>query len=294
MDPEKNNQTKIKTIHTFSSDMADAVREQEATVIRIALAEKNKREMLSQTREEQRGLSNNIFYLIGGIILVGLSIWGVNFFIDQGKKQSAIEAPPTRVETIIKSDEQKLVDVTQITNKIDMIDLLQNETSEVIPENQIKAIILYETNTEGRRIITLADFFKKIDSQIPSSLLSSLDSNFMIGVHNIKNENKVFIVMQTNNYNQTFSGMIAWEPSILFDLFRVMNVNVSSGIQGIFETPWSDKIIENRDTRTLDIFQGQTALIYMFIDRNKILISTDQENIKEVIQRNITQASKPL
>ncbi|MEY2671970.1 MAG: hypothetical protein RL687_387, partial [Candidatus Parcubacteria bacterium] len=92
---EKNNQTKIQNIHTYSSDMADAVREQEATVIKIALAEKERKDKEKYVEENKSNFSFNIFYVIGGIALIVSSVWATFYFIQKGREASAIAVKKT-------------------------------------------------------------------------------------------------------------------------------------------------------------------------------------------------------
>lgn len=293
---EKNNQNqKIQTLHTFSSDMADAVREQEATVIKIALAEKAKKEKMEESYLDKKASSNNIYYVIGGIVLVALSIWGIFFLIQKGKEASSIE--PTQniaVDTLIHSDEQVLLDVTNITTKNDFIDLIKKEKEKDMKQGNVKSIILYTVSNGAKKQITTQNLFNLMRLSSPGLLTRSFEPGFMMGLYKNDSKSNLFIILQTKDYNQTFSGMLEWEPTLLLDMFSMFDIDVSSSTQSVFETPWSDKIISNKDARVLRLMNGQELLTYMFADKNRLIISDKQEVSVEVLSRLVTQNLKPL
>lgn len=291
---EKNNQTKIQNIHTYSSDMADAVREQEATVIKIALAEKERKDREKYVEENKNNFSSNIFYVIGGVALVVSSIWATSYFIQKGKEASSVAVKKTTVDTLIKTDEQAMLDVTNITNKQDLINAIKTEKLKEIKIGNTKSIVLY-TNTEaGIKLITTEDLIERLTINIPGTLARSLHESFMLGVHQIGGERNLFLVFSTNDYNSSFAGMLSWEPTILSSMFSLFSVNVSSSLEGVFETPWGDKIILNKDSRVLSLPDGTELLSYMFIDKNKFILTDKEETIKEMIQRLVTQNIKPI
>ncbi|MFA7192215.1 MAG: hypothetical protein WC089_02885 [Candidatus Paceibacterota bacterium] len=291
---KKNNPTKIQNIHTYSSDMADAVREQEATVIKIALAEKERKDREKYVEENKNNFSSNIFYVIGGVVLIVSSIWATSYFIQKGKEASSIAVKKTTVDTLIKTDEQMMLDVTSITNKQDLINAIKTEKLKEIKIGNIKSIVLY-TNTEtGVKMLTTTDLLERLSINVPGALARSLHESFMLGVHQIGGERNLFLVLSTNDYNSSFAGMLSWEPTILSSMFSLFSVNVSSSLEGVFETPWGDKIILNKDSRVLSLPDGTELLSYMFIDKNKLILTDKEETIKEVIQRLVTQNIKPI
>lgn len=291
---EKNNLNKIQNIHTYSSDMADAVRKQEATVIKIALAEKERRDREKLLMDNKTNFSNNIFYIIGGIVLIGLSIFGTTYFIQKGKEASSVEVKNTTVNTIVKTDEQAFIDVTTITNKQDLLNAIKEEKIKDLKVGNTKSIILYKNTDNTRSIINVKDFFERLNISIPGILDRSIDDSFMLGVYNNQNEKYLFTILSINDYERAFSGMINWEPTILSSMFNLFSINVSSGSVGIFETPWQDKIVLNKDARVLKNENTGELMYYMFIDKNKLIITDSEEAIKEIIQRLVTQNIKPM
>jgi hypothetical protein len=291
---EKNNQTKIQNIHTYSSDMADAVREQEATVIKIALAEKERKDKEKYVEENKSNFSFNIFYVIGGIVLIVSSVWATFYFIQKGREASAIAVKKTTVDTVIKTDEQAMIDVTDIANKQDFLTAIKTEKLKDIKIGNTKSIVLY-TNIDGNtKLITTSDFISRLEINLPGGLARSLQDSFMLGVYDNGNDKNLFLILSTNDYNSSFAGMLSWEPTILSSVFSLFSVNVSSGASSIFETPWQDKIISNKDSRVLIVDNNPELLSYMFLDKNKLILTENEKVIKEILQRLVTQNIKPM
>lgn len=291
---EKNNQTKIQNIHTYSSDMADAVREQEATVIKIALAEKERKEREKYIEQDKKNFSSNIFYVIGGIALVVSSIWATSYFIQKGKEASSIAVKKTTVDTLIKTDEQVMIDVTNITNKQDLISAIKTEKSKEIKIGNTKSIVLYTKTDTETKLVSAQDLIDKLNINLPGPLARSFGESFMLGIYQTGGQRNIFLIFSTNDYNSSFAGMLSWEPTILSSVFTLFSVNVSSSLDSVFETPWQDKIILNKDSRVLSLADGTELLSYMFIDKNKLILTDKEDTIKEMIQRLVTQNIKPI
>ncbi len=65
-----------KALRTYTSDMADAIRQNEVSVIKIALAEKEKREQENIYKQAEGTKTSKIFFVIGGIILISVGLVG--------------------------------------------------------------------------------------------------------------------------------------------------------------------------------------------------------------------------
>lgn len=294
MDEQNIANQKIKPLHTYTSDMADAVREQEATVIKIALAEKQKREAEAETVIAKKSFSMNIFYVIGGILFLCFAIWGTIFLIEKGKQASSIEAKKTQVDTLVQGDSQTILDITSIKTKDELKNAIVNVSKKEIKNKTIESIVLVTVSNNVSTFVKTSDFIKLAEIKMPGSLSRNLAEDFMIGVYNDDSQNHTFIIFRMNDYDQAFASMLSWEPNILSDMFNLLNVDVSSVQQNIFETPWKDKIIENKDSRILVDDLDHEILTYMFLGKDKVIITNNEPSIKAVLQRLVTQNIKSL
>lgn len=294
MDEQNIANQKIKPLHTYTSDMADAVREQEATVIKIALAEKQKREAEAETIIAKKSFSMNIFYVIGSIFILGISIWGTIFLIEKGKQSSAIEAKKIQIDTIVLGDTQTILDITSIQNKDELKNAIINASKKEIKNKTIESIVMVTVSNNISTKVKASDFIKLAEIKMPGSLARTISDDYMVGIYNDNSQNHIFLIFKVSDYDQAFAGMLLWESNILSDMFNTLGTKVSSGSQNIFETPWRDKIIENKDSRVLVDEMNTEILTYMFLSKDKIIITDNQPAIKESLQRLVTQNMKPL
>ncbi len=294
--PQLNTKNDIKTIHTYESDMADAVREQQASIIKIALAEQNKKSREQLLGTATKAKSKNIFFIIGGIILVAGAFVGAYLLMSGAKTASVVAPVQTNIQTFIPYDTSANIDITRSVGKEEIGKTITTEASKTGKPNSIKSIFLTKENDTGTAVIATQDFFTLINAQAPGALVRSLSSQYMLGTYQKDSASvpHLFIMFKTSDYSQTFSGMLAWERTLLDDLFTVFNVDVSGGKSTLFGTPWKDVIINNKDARVLSDESGKDVLYYLFIDKNTLLITDSKDAITETTNRLITANSKPL
>lgn len=289
----------LKTIHTYSSDMADAVRTNEVSVIKIALAEQNKRELEAKYKAQQGTNVSKILMLLGGIILIGLAIGGVYFLMK--KKEAANIAPASlstkNIDTLISYDDQSFLDTTNATSIEDITKIINTEATKTITPGKIKSLFLTKGITGAAELITSRNFLSIIKTTAPEALTRSLEDKSMTGLYQPKaNGSKphLFMLFQTKDYNQAYAGMLGWEKTMLSDMFLLFGVDISGDRNALLEKPWNDIIIKNKDARILYDDIGTELLYYVFINKNTFLIADNQEAINEIIDRVLAKNIKPL
>jgi len=102
----------------------------------------------------------------------------------------------------------------------------------------------------------------------------------------------MFLILETNDYNQAYISMLEWEETMLRDLFVLFNITNSEGDNSIFEKPWRDTIVNNKDARVLYDDEGQAILYYVFMNKSTFVIANNQEALKEIIARLIIKNSQ--
>jgi RNA-binding protein YhbY len=290
------NEKDIKVLRTYTSDMADAIRDNEASVIKIALAEKDKREREVVYEQAEGTTTSKTFYVIGGIILIVCALVG-SYFLFQKKKINDTPQPIiNNIDTFISYDSQIHIDVTNATNSKELIETIDKD----LTKNQglIKGLFLEKKVNNLTELITSNNLFTIIDASIPGTLARSLADNFLIGKYFKKNnEPALFLIFQINNYTQAYASTLEWEKTMLKDLFVLFKIDtpmVDGKENPIFEKQWKDVIINNRDARVLYGENGEGILYYVFVNKDKLLITNNIEAMKEVIARLITKNTKPL
>jgi hypothetical protein len=75
--------------------------------------------------------------------------------------------------------------------------------------------------------------------------------------------------------------MIKWEGNIVNDLKAIFPAPLETKFLMGFE----DKEIQNHDTRVLNDRDGNSVLIYSFINQKYLVIAQNEEPIKEIFRR---------
>jgi hypothetical protein len=140
----------------------------------------------------------------------------------------------------------------------------------------------------------------------PDALARSLDpAQYIFGVH-AYDDNQAFLIFKTSSYEQAFSGMLAWEPSMQKDLAPLFTRTPELHIQtnpaasstaatstatsapqapAVLPTGFQDAIIENHDARVIENASGDILLLWTFLDRNTLVIATNEATLREIISR---------
>jgi len=288
-----NTEKDIKNLRTYTSDMADAIRTNEVSVIKIALAEKEKREEEEIYKEAEGTNASKIFLIIGGIILIASATFGAYYLIQQKKIKNTPISIINNVDTFISYDLFSNLDINGITN----INDLSNTIKQIEPASprMIKALFLTEkTNGPAKALIT-KNFLSFIGANPPSALARSLSDKYLLGKYsNEDSTSTIFLIFQTTDYAIAYSAMLDWEKNILRDLYVLFNINIPNSNSAIFENQWKDIIVSNIDARVLYGENGEGILYYAFVNKNNFVITGNIEALKEIIIRLQTKNSLPL
>ena len=281
------NNKNIKVLRTYTSDMANAIRDNEMSVITIALAEKAKREEEELYRKAEGTSTSKILLSIGGIILIAAAILGSYYLVQKKKEKDAVTPIINNIETFISYDSSSVIDVTGATNILELESIINQK--EQASTGTITALFLTKKINNISETITASDFLSLVGTTAPSALIRSLSDTYLFGKYS--NENSVdenaksgmFLILQTTNYNQTYVSALEWEKTLLSDLFVLFNMPEQNS--SLLNKEWKDIIINNKDARVLYGENGQGVLYYVFVNKNNFVIANNVDALKEVISR---------
>jgi hypothetical protein len=138
----------------------------------------------------------------------------------------------------------------------------------------------YPTAGTPERVIpaTTEEIMAVVAPQAPRSFIRSLGTPVMFG--SVK-QTKVepFIILQSSNFDTAFAGMLAWERTMTSDLAPLFSEQITPLMQ------FSDAITNNRAIRILKDEMGNEGLVYAFVNKNLILITTSTEALSVLIDR---------
>lgn len=300
---DKDQQSKninIKTIHTYQTDMAEAVRDNEISVIKIAMAEQKKRERDEIYRKaEGNGFTKSLFAIGGIILLAGASL--SIYFVTQ--KNKIANAPlkneiSKNIETIISYDNQSFLDSTSISSSVDFVKLMRPEIEKEEKQDSIKSIFLTKSINNKSELLTLNDFIKLMNFSAPNSLTRSLSDPYMIGTYtpnknDVDNKPHLFLLFNVKDYSIVYAGMLQWEKNLLANTYNIFNIDIATD-SNILETPFKDIIVGNKDGRVLYDKNGNIILYYLFINKNNLIITDNENTIRKIDTRLLIKQTKPL
>jgi flagellar basal body-associated protein FliL len=265
----------LKNLRTYQGDVDDIVGKGEVTMTSIALAEQQRQSLrpdvaAAEQPTDQENIQHKIMLIVGGLLLIlGIvTIGAVIYNSMQDKQQAKIAVSDALVAYAQKNDLP-----TASSTRADLLgQIISYRQSFKLPVN---SILYLNTVGSAKTPMSVQDMMLLLAPQIPDALLRSFDPTYMIGVYSF-DTNEPFIILTTSDFGSAYAGMLKWEATMPQDLARVFNLpKLAPGAAPyIFE----DEAFKNKDLRVVKDADRHTVLLYSFIDRNTLVI-TSHENI---------------
>lgn len=303
----------LPPIRTYKGDIEDLLKRGKTSTVTIAMAEDKRRigKLLSTTEEEERlARSGSRVAIIAAIILIfaGLTILGWFVFI----RKTPIQTVPAYIaSTIITADQSKEIAVDNLTRRSFIDKIIAEKNTLNITLGSVAEFILTKGKAEEKKRIDTSTFMTILQTQAPSSLERSLAGEFVFGLHSGSGGYKPFIIFKTDSFQETFASMLNWEttlPNDLGPIFLSGDTNQTNNLvatttetkmatssetgatNGNFHLKWSDAVLRNKDARVVKDQNGQIVLLYSFVDQKTLIITTNENTLKELMDRLRTAA----
>ncbi|MCR4334409.1 MAG: hypothetical protein NUV47_01595 [Patescibacteria group bacterium] len=265
-----------RPLRTYESDVADTIKSKNVSVTKIAIAEKIKKEKNDLTSPiPPSPLLKNISLFFISLILVVSGLYAIYEFY-YVPKSKVIVINKTVVPNIIVSDIDKEV----------TIETINSETNNLsIPENSIANLYITKGEGDAKKLISAQEFLSLLQTDAPDQYVRTLEPDFMFGIHSF-NGNNPFIIFKTNLYQSAFAGMLKWEATLANDLSVIFSTTAQP-TPDILATskPFIDLVIKNKDVRALTNQYDRITLLYTFLDKETLLITTNEFTLKEILNR---------
>lgn len=282
---EQSPTTDPHAIRTYASDLAEVMRTKQGSVVKIALAEQERRSAEEANRSPTS--KKNILLAGGalGLIAVGILIF---FLTNSGTPQGTVPITDTGgvLPSLLSTDTDKDLDVTGL-NADNVMQAVARELANATPKlNTIERVILTEKIGTGSRTVTTGRLFEASGANVPKPLLRSFDMYPTIGIHAFDG-NGLFFLFHLDSYTTGFSGMLAWEITLFEDMYQYFGITAVGDRADIASAKWVDKVIKNQDTRALLDQKGNAVLYYTFLgeDKSLLLIASKESTLGEVVNR---------
>lgn len=297
LDQVAKRESSTNTVKTFQSDISSTVKTDNVSMIKIALAENERREKsgnlldVSSPKKSYKGLLVVIFTLV---VLAG-AVGFVYFYFNKPPAPTLKETIAPKEPELVYSENQVAIDVTSkapatILQEIKTVSLAKFDLG------TIQRVFLTTQNASGtRQSITSSELFSKLKSRAPESLIRSIEPYFIIGAYSFTPHDS-FVLFKVKSYDSAYASMLQWEPYMETDIGNMFiyesltptennqastTITTIDRVAGVFK----DKILQNKDTRALILPDGSTKFLYTFLDKQTLLIVSSEKGLKEIIFR---------
>jgi len=289
--PPENRERNEAVVRTFKDDIQHLVRNQKLSMTHIAAAESDRR-----GREEPRAkkeIEPNKTPIIIGLTVLFITIaivFGLGFYYIQQRNSGA--TPITQIDPpIILTQARQSVDITDLGARLIIESLATIRRTTFASLGSVVELYLTRvvktSETDSTLIhVTSTDFLNLIEAHVSQAFKQSLNPKYILGIHTI-DENVPFLVLTTNSYGHSFSGMLAWEKYIEEDLLPLFSPNAEFVKPATAEgdNAFTDDVVENLDVRILHDSTGKVRILYAFVNRTSVIITTDVRTLIEIANR---------
>ncbi len=305
----------IKNLRTLQGDVADAIKKQNTSVITIAVAEQKRKREKEPKSTENKSKTNNTLAIVLSIIFIILGLGTIFAFYFFQKTPASQEERRNKVQTIIGYDQIIAIPINSLS-KEKLLEFFDKERrNESINRDEILYTALIEDLMEGQtRFISTEEFFALLEHSAPPALLRSFGKDFMFGFYKLEG-NEPFLIIEIESFENAYNEMFKWEENINKDVGSIFskrtiaitekNDDTNSSFTGMatssatttenvtrimnydldINSEFEDETYRNKDARVLKNINGETVLLYSFLDKNTLLLTTNGTVLLEMVDR---------
>jgi hypothetical protein len=194
-------------IHTYSEDFSDRMKDQHASTVTVLAAEQDVgREPVV---EQGESATHRALVVAAGVLLIVLSGAGV-YYAYRGYAAAhmpVVVTPPISAPIFINEEEKTTGEGGVLLRAI--------EASLARPLASGSVRLVGSTNATTTR----EGLFTALPFSAPNILLRNVEGpQSMVGVINVEGAQSAFFILGVSSYNDTFAGMLQWEPDMTKDL----------------------------------------------------------------------------
>lgn len=307
--PAPKDESVVKAVETYQGDIERVVQKGKTSVVSIAAAEAERRNIDAiqkkpAFKKETLSLMRKIVFIVGGVVFLLGAVVVIYVAFKRPPSvdiQSPIQAP------FINVDETKILTIpTGAINHATMINALEAQREGVsLSLGLISRFYIATATSSGAQpeLVTTTRLLQAMSSTVPGALLRAIDDQeYLLGVHSY-DDNQPFLILKVDDYEQAFSGMLEWEATMergLTPFFtRTPQLHLSNAVSTstatstatttppvpVLHSSFVDRIVENYDARVIENDQKDILLLWAFLNRSTLVITTNDATLREIISR---------
>ncbi len=274
--PSHNPGVQIKNLRTYQGDVEEAIAKNHFTTSTILIAEQKRKAQNETSNPEtaiNSGARNKFFILTGALFLIlGIATVSVVFYLKS--RNTAVVVQNTKA--LMGFSEEKIIPISDLNREKFINDILSEKLSANLQVNSVLYINTTDTRDEPE---DLENVLLILAPNMPPSLSRSFDKEYMLGIYSF-GSNEPFIILTTSDFANSYSGMLKWEKDMVLDLGKIFSIPQYVGSS----TPeFKDEAMKNKDLRVLKSSDKKTVLLYSFIDKNTLVITTNGDILNAII-----------
>ncbi|KKW35979.1 hypothetical protein A2852_00935 [Candidatus Adlerbacteria bacterium RIFCSPHIGHO2_01_FULL_54_23] len=307
----------VKPIQTYQRDIERVIEQKNVSVVSVAAAEAERRAQGGTSQKEaaphpeQNTLLKRTALTIGGILLLAAAAGALYLVLTRDTSvpiAGQLQAP------FIFVDDTTIIEVAREDTRAALIQKLdaarKGESLSLGSVARLYPATPAEQEDGVPELLTAPRLLDILAPYLPGELVRTLEPAYLLGIH-IFDENQPLLILRVDSYEQGFSGMLAWERTMQGDLSPLFDrkaplraatpsaeqktlTNSSTSPSAVLSSGFTDKIVENRDARVIQNEGGDILLLWTFLSRNTILITTNEYTLREVISRLSSSPIVPL
>ena len=283
----------VAAVRTYKGDIEETVREKNVSLVSIAAAQARRGTPVAPKSEGRS------YAMVGvGLVLIVLSL-GVLAYLFIPREAATPDAPEA-MPPLIHVDATMRVEVRPNQDRLALMDELVTDRENVkLSLGLVARLYVVQSATSSVSGIEgeypASAFLGLLAPHAPSALLRSLFDRFLLGVHSFDG-NQPFLIFKTASYQQTYAGMLEWERDMQGDLLplferkprvRIPEEGTTTPVTApqVTETEFADAIVENHDARVIHNAAGDILLMWSFVNRETLVIATNEYSLREAITR---------
>jgi hypothetical protein len=212
--------------------------------------------------------------IISSIVVVGggLGVLAALFILNTKEDLPVAPTITANVPSFIRTDDD--IPLPLSSTRTVLYQALENE----MRADHGTVVQYYPTITESAttRPASTDAIMRTLSWGVPGSFVRVLDSSMMFG--SVRGgSNEPFIILSSTNFDVAFAGLLSWEATMSADLAPFFGEPVNGR--------FTDAITSNRSIRVLRDEAGKERLIYAFVNKNLIVITTTTDTLGAIIGR---------
>ena len=272
----ENSQTKnLKTLRTYQGDVEEIIGKTNGSITKIAIAEQNRKEKpLIEPEKIQSPLRNKVFITVGFLLI----FTSVAFVAYSYYKKSENDPLATAQKNAILNQTQSIEINIASANRENLIQRILAEQKNF---NKPLNSVLQLTLMNGDSVAKTEDVLANIAPKMPSSLSRSFSEKYMVGIYSYDTV-EPFIILTTDDYGASYSGMLKWEGSMIKDLGKIFSLDTEKTYT------FSDEYTKNKDLRVIKDDNNNIIFAYSFIDKDTLVITKNEKIIGAIVNKIIS------